>query len=480
MILSLLLAAVFSCPLERVTSTDPAQARSAYDARVAQLLYETPLAIDYEARPYRLVPGYCEMPTLSDDGRTYRFRVRSGEGRSATNAVQSLQRLQDPTCPNGWILKDVESMRVLSGETFEIRLARRVDYFPWLLACAGAAVVGPNLEGTGPFRLVKWLKNHEMVFERRRRDEHAEKGFDVVRYLVIDDATTQWLMFLRGELDLLGELSRDTWDMIVDETGALDPRLKARGIEMHTLSTLESAYLGFNMKDPVVGKNRKLRQALNCAFDYPAWEAFYNHRISPSTGPLPPGVAGRVSEPLPYRFDLDKARRLLAEAGYPGGIDPATGRRLVLTLSIGRPDQASRELGELLASFYDRIGVKLELSFMTWDAYLSAINDGRVQLFYLIWVMDYPHAQNILQLFYGPNRSPGVNHANYENADYDAAYEKGDYRACQEILREDCPWIFTHYRQDCKLTGPRVGHFIPSDFPYGAEEFFEAREVKGK
>ena len=475
MILALLLAATFSCPMERVTSTDPAKAQSAYDARVAQLLYETPLAIDYKARPYKLVPGYCELPTLGEDGKTYRFRVRDGEGRSATNAVQSLQRLKDPICPNGWIVKDVESMRVLSADMFEIRLARKIDYFPWLLACAGSAIVGPDMVGTGPFRLAKWLKNHEMVFTRQRP---SEKGFDVVRYLVIDDATTQWLMFLRGEVDFLCEISRDTWDMIVDEQGELDGRLRARGIEMHTMPTLESAYVGFNMKDPVVGKNKKLRQALNCAFDYPKWEAFYNHRISPSTGPLPPGVEGRVSEPLPYRFDLDKARKLLAEAGYPGGIDPATGRRLVLTLSIGRPDQASRELGELLASFYDRIGVKLELAFMTWDAYLSAINDGRVQLFYLIWVMDYPHAQNILQLFYGPNRSPGVNHANYESRDYDAAYETGDYRRCQEILREDCPWIFTHYREDCKLTGPRVGNFVPSDFPYGAEEHFEAREVE--
>lgn len=472
MILALLLAATFSRPLERVSSIDPFEAQSGYDARVVGLLYETPLAIDYAARPYRLVPGYCQLPEVSADGRVYRLAV-GADPRCAEDVVRTLTRLKDPTGPNGWLVQDVESVKALSPKLVEIRLKRPVDYFPWLLACAGAAVRAADGGGTGPYRLAHWRKNHEMVFKRKTPDG---AGFDTIRYLVIDDLSTQWLMFLRGELDFLGEVSRDNWDMIATKDGTIQPSLAAKGIALHSFPALESPYIGFNMKDPVVGTNKKLRQALNCAFDYPAWEAFYNGRIAESTGPLPSGVEGRINAPLPYRFDLARAKRLLAEAGYAEGIDPKTGRRLVLTLAIGRPDQSSREMGELLASFYDKIGIKLELAFMTWDAYLTAVNEGRVQMYYLIWVMDYPHAQNILQLFYGPNRSPGVNHSNYENAAYDAAYRAGDYRLCQEILREDCPWIFTHYRKDSTLTGPRVGNYIPSDFPYGIESFFKYRK----
>ncbi len=474
---ALLLAATFSRPLERVSTTDPADARSGYDARVVQLIYETPLAIDYAARPYRLVPGYCELPATSADGKTYLFPVRAAP-RRAEDMVRSLRRLADPTCPNGWLVSDVETVTAKGARTVEVRLRRRVRHFPWLMATAGAAVVGPQGEGTGPYRLVRWRKNHEMVFERNPLFEAfpSPRPFDRIRYLVIDDMSTQWLMFLRGEVDFLGEISRDNWDMVVGSDGKLVPSLAERGIRLHTLESLESPYLGFNMRDNVVGANRKLRQALSCAFDYPAWERFYNGRIVESKGPVPPGVEGRVADPLPYRFDLARARRLLSEAGYPDGVDPKTGRRLVLSLAIGRPDQSSREMGELVASFFDRIGVKLELSFMTWDAYLSAVNEGRVQLYYMVWVMDYPDAQNILQLFYGPNRSPGVNHSNYGNPDYDAAFEREDYRLCQEIVREDCPWIFTHYRKDCTLTGPHVGNYVPSDFPYGIEQHFEYKE----
>ena len=61
-------AATFSRPLERVSSMDPAKCQSVYDAHAVQLVYETPLAVDYKARPYRLAPGYCELPEVGEGG----------------------------------------------------------------------------------------------------------------------------------------------------------------------------------------------------------------------------------------------------------------------------------------------------------------------------------------------------------------------------------------------------------------------------
>lgn len=482
MIASLLLfAATFACPMERVSSLSPWDAQSAYDSYAVQLIYETPLAIDYAARPYRLVPGYCELPEVSDDKLTYRLTVR-GEGRRAADVVRAIEKLYDPTCPNGWIVKDVASIRSLDAKTLEIVLKKPVRYFPWLLAMSSCAVVASDGSGTGPYELKSWRKNHKMEFTKRGCEESPSENapkkaleqpcFERIKYLVIDDLSTQWLMFLKGEIDYLKEVSRDNWESVVDSEGRLNPELAARGIRLHTKPSLETMYCGINMRDPVLGPNRKLRQALNAAFDFAAWEKFNLYRVVECSGPVPPGIADRLETPFPYRFDLEKAKKLIAEAGYPNGIDPKTGRRLVLTMAIGRADQASREAGELMAAFYEKIGVKLELDFMTWDAFLKAVNESRVQLYRMAWVADYPDAQNFLQLFYGPNKSPGVNHSNYENPDYDAAYERGDYLACQEILREDCPWIFTHYGKTCSLTGPKVGNFIPSDFPYGNEQFY--------
>ena len=111
------------------------------------------------------------------------------------------------------------------------------------------------------------------------------------------------------------------------------------------------------------------------------------------------------------------------------------------------------------------------------------MNDGRVQLFRMGWVADYPDAQNFLQLFHSRNVSPGPNHADYENLEFDREYDaamdaasdeerKAHWLRCQEIVREDCPWVFTHFNSDYSLVGPRVGNYVPSAFPYGNEREF--------
>ena len=489
---AILLAATFTRTMERVMTMDPAMATSIYDAHAVQLVYEPLLEIDYLARPYKLVPCFCELPDVSADGLTYVFKVRdgkrtpSGARLGAADVVRSLERLRDPSVvsPNGWVVKDIDTMRASDAQTVEIRLKRRCHFFPWLMAISAVGVRGENGEGTGSYVLSRWRKNHEMVFKRRL----GTTGFDTIRYLVVDDLSTQWLMFLKGELDFLGEVSRDNWDSIIGPDGRINASLERAGVKLYSIPTMEVLYLGINMRDPVLGPNRKLRQALNAAFDYPAWEKFYNRRIVPCGTPVPPGVDGRIDSPSPYAFDLAKAKRLVAEAGYPGGIDPQTGRRLVLTLSIGRASQESREAGELLASFYERIGVKLELDFKTWDAFLRAVNEGRVQLFRMGWVGDYPDAQNFLQLFYSKSASPGPNHACYANPEFDRAYERAldardaaernrEWKKCQEIVQEDCPWVLTHVNKSYSLVRPEVKNYVPTDFPYGVEKYYE---VDGK
>ena len=492
---AVLFAATFTRTMERVSSMDPVQSRSVYDAHAVGLVYERPLEVDYKARPYRLVPGFCELPEVSPDALTYVFRRRASasgaaNGLTVRDMARSLERLRDPAAasPNGWMMKDVDTVRVIDDDTVEIRLRRRCHYFPWLMAMSATAVRGSDGEGSGPFELTRWRRNHEMVFTRRSayRGERSPCGFDVVRYLVVDDASTQWLMFLKGELDFLGEIARDNWDSIVGEGGTLAPSLAAQGVRLHTMPTFDVMHIGFNMNDPVLGPNRKLRQALNAAFDYPAWEKFYNGRVLRCDGPVPPGVDGRLETPFAYSFDLALARRLVAEAGYPDGTDPKTGRRLTLVMSIGRASQESREAGELMAAFYEKIGIRLELDFKTWDAFLRAVNDGRVQMFRMGWVGDYPDAQNFLQLFYSKNASPGPNHSAYSNRDFDKEFEaalaagtdaerNARWLRCQEIVREDCPWIFTHYNKAFSLTRETVGNFVPTSFPDGVEKWYEAR-----
>jgi ABC-type transport system substrate-binding protein len=248
------------------------------------------------------------------------------------------------------------------------------------------------------------------------------------------------------------------------------------------MPTLEVAYIGINMEFPLLGTNRWLRQALNCAFDSARWEQYYQGRVLAANGPVPPGVAGRLETPAPYAFDLDRARRLMVQAGYPGGRDPATGRRLRLVMDMGRASQDVRESTELIVAFMSRIGIDLVPEYHNWPAFLAKVAQRRSQLFRIGWVGDYPDAENFLQLFYGPNQSPGPNRCNYQNPAYDALYRRALaattaeerlrlYGELQEIIREECPWIFVSFARAYSLHHRHVIGYCPHDFPYGMEKY---------
>jgi ABC-type transport system substrate-binding protein len=243
------------------------------------------------------------------------------------------------------------------------------------------------------------------------------------------------------------------------------------------------------MEDPVVGKNRALRQALNCALDGEAWERFYNHRVTRCDGPVPPGTAGRLETPFRYASSVEKARALLREAGYPEGVDPRTGKRLVLTLDLGRTSQDMRESTELLVSFLAGVGVDLKPQFHNWPTFLRRVAGRQSQMFRLSWSGDYPDAQNFMQLFYGKNGSPGPNRANYANPAFDRLYEAACaatdeternriWGQAQEQIREECPWLFLYFQKSYSLCNRDVRRYRPSDFPYGTEKYLRTKHVE--
>ena len=401
--------------------------------------------------------------------------------------------------------REIAGLRALDEHTVEMRLAAPSPDFLWVLAMPYTAIVpreaveryGADFEsvevGTGPYRLVTWRRNYRYAFERRPGRDIARDAtpllpdardalpIERIVYLVMEDPSTRWLSFLSGGLDVAGDISRDNWDAVIGPDGELTEDMKRRDIRRLSKPSLDTYYIGFNLDDPVLGGNLKLRQALSCASDPRQWETLNAGRVVGSSGPVPPGIAGRLETPSPFAFNPEKAKALLAEAGYPDGIDPATGRRLTLVLDLGRTDQEIRETAELFASFMDRIGVVVKLQYNNWPSFLKKIARREAQMFLIGWMADYPSALNFMQLFVGRNASPGPNRSNYANPDYDALYDKADttlddnarlalIAQMQERIREACPWIFLYHRKDNLLLLPHVRNVVLHDFPYGAEK----------
>lgn len=483
------------------------------------------------------------------------FVKEGGQGREleAEDFVYSIKRIADKkTASSGyWAFRDrlvgldafhdasageaptdydqpVEGLKALDRYTLQLRLVRPYPQLLWVLTMPYAYAVpreavqyyGRDFDqhpvGTGPFVLVSWQPNHRVEFARNPRwrqtgrtdlyptvgEPHdADQGLlkdagrpipfvDRIVQYIIGDPTTAWLMFLNGQLDLTG-LARDNWDAVMGPSGELAPSLQEGGVRLVQAPTLDLFYIGFNMADPVVGGNRKLRQALTCAFNTEEWRRFFQGRVIRPSGPVPPGVSGLPETASPFPFDLERARQLLKEAGYPGGRDAQTGRRLELTLDLGQADNPEvRQSTDLFIQFMDRLGVVIVPRYNNWPTFLSRVERRQVQLFRLSWIADYPDAENFLQLFYSPNASPGSNRSNYSNPDFDRLYEQARilpdspertelYRRMVEMVQEDCPWIFTHHPKAALLLQPWLENHTYHDFPYGMEKYYKiALDVK--
>jgi len=435
---------------------------------------------------------------------------------------------------------EVEGLKALDRYTLQIKLTEPYPQLLWVLAMHYAfAVPREAVEmygdafvnhpvGTGPYMLKNWKRNYRMEFVRNpdwgvhgRLETYPSEGSEedraagllddagtplpiidrIVQY-PINDSSTQWMMFLSGQFSS-SAISRDNWDAVITPNKELNSELAARGIKLLSSPSLDLFYIGFNMDDPVVGmvpvnksdpkaaqrareqnlRNKKLRQALSCAFNHEECAKFYNNRVAIPTGPIPQPMKGCRTEPLPFSYDLERAKKLLAEAGYPGGKDPKTGRRLQLTVEVGNADSTEvRQYIELFVSMMAKIGVKVNPSYNNWPTFLDKLDRRQAQLFTLGWVADYPDAENYLQLFYSKNESPGPNHCNYKNEEFDRLYEKvrimsdspertALYRRMADIVLEDAVWILTYQRMTYALVQPWLKNYKVHSFPYGMSKY---------
>jgi ABC-type transport system substrate-binding protein len=241
--------------------------------------------------------------------------------------------------------------------------------------------------------------------------------------------------------------------------------------------TLSVYYTGFNMLDPVVGgldeRGRKLRRAIAIALDFEEYiSIFANGRGIPAQSPLPPGIPGHRDgaqgidpyvydwvDGAPRRKSIDAARRLLAEAGWPGGRDARTGEPLVLYFEAytSGPDDKARL--DWLRKQFRQLGIQLVVRATDYNRFRDKMRKGSGQIFQWGWNADYPDPENFLFLLYGPNGKTehgGENAANYANPDFDRLFDKmknladGPRRQAYieemlAIVRKDAPWAWGYH-----------------------------------
>lgn len=354
--------------------------------------------------------------------------------------------------------------------------------------------------GCGPYKMEEYIRKQRIVLVKNPnyREEYypsegapgdREKGLlkdagkrlplvEKIQFNIISEGTTVWNLFLQGYQDASG-VSSQNYNQVVSKAGALSDEMKRKGIQLRKDPNVMISYYCFNMTDPVVGgytpEHRKLRQAISLAIDSQEEIDLFSQGLGiPAQYLIPPGVFGYdPNYRNPYRqTSVEKAKQLLAEAGYPDGIDAKTHQRLTLYYDNAPIDATGRQLTALLIKNVEAIGIHVESRVTRPNVWQDKVDKGDFQFIGYGWYADYPDPENFVFLLYGPNKRPGPNATAYNNPEYNRLFEQmrvmndgpereAIIRKLRDISVEDCPWIFRSHDESMSLFQPWLGNVKP-------------------
>ncbi|MBC7396763.1 MAG: hypothetical protein H7333_04895 [Bdellovibrionales bacterium] len=416
------------------------------------------------------------------------------EKKLQTAKVDDFKKVFDEAIP-GFTAKD--------DYTLEFKLTQPYPLLNYILAMSFTVPVPPesveayadkdgNLRdhpiGTGPFTLKKWETNQRVTLAKNPGykgtypSEGSEKlkaaglladtgkvlpFVDGITFEIIKEEQPRLLKFEKGDLDNF-ELTKDSFRAAMLDADHVRDDLAKKGVQVASEDSLVMYYVTFNMKDKLLGGNKYLRQAISSAIDREKWiDTFDKYKGLKQDQLTPPGLADRVDGPkLKYDFNLERAKSLLAKAGFPDGKDLPT-----LNFDFRGADTKNRQLGEFFVQQLGAIGIKINPILNTFPAYLEKAKQGNLQIAYGGWNFDYPDVENGYQLLYGPNKSPGPNDSNFENAQFDGLYKKLAVlpvgakgrkelvKQADELAQEEAPWAFGYFMKTYRLSQARVRNY---------------------
>src|SRR5207249_3464285 len=375
---------------------DPAQVTDLNSNRVGRRVAETLVA--FAEGSTQIVPGLAESWTISRDGLQYTFKLRKGvkfhDGTPVdAEAVKfSIERQIVPDHPASKIGKypfasyffgTVKAVEPLDELTVRFILKEPRASFLDVMAAAAASIVSPTAVkkfgldygtkpvGTGPFRFASWERRQRVVLEKNPAYWKFPVKVDRVVYRPIVEDQARLTELLTGGLDLIVGTPPDSVPQLEG-----NPKVTLlRQVGAHVW------YLGINnQKKPL--DDRRVRQALNYAVNK---EAIVRDVLkgtgSLSRGPVLPGTWGAETGLKPYPYDPERARQLLAEAGYPNGFATT-----MWVPESGSGMQSPVAMATVIQSNLKAVGVNETLQTFVWGAFIAKLRSKEQELFSLSWM----------------------------------------------------------------------------------------------
>jgi peptide/nickel transport system substrate-binding protein len=344
--------------------------------------------VRFEGNSHKIVPALAESWSMSPDGLTWTFKLRRGvkfhDGMpvNADAVVFSFERQRDKTHPYyskffaRWEAKfgQIKETRKVDDYTVQILLKEPAPSLLVNLAFYIGYVVSPTAVkkdkegfrqkpvGTGYFKFVKWLKDDYIEYEAHKDYWDGPPKVDRLIVKVIPDNEVRLLALRKGDIHFAYGIDYQHFDSIQN----------SKDLKLHTTTTLGISFLALNCEEKPFD-NLKVRQAMNHAINRERIfkNVFYGYGAK-ADQPIPPHWWGHNPKVPPYEYNPEKAKKLLAEAGYPNGF-----KTDLLTWNNPRPYCPSpRDFVSLVKSDAKRVGVEMDIKMMNWNAFLEARGKG--------------------------------------------------------------------------------------------------------
>jgi len=433
-----------------------------------QLIYSTLVTVDKNTGDF--IPSLADSWSLGENGRVITFKLHPGvkfqDGAPLTSqAVQAtIERLVNPAtaAPGASWIGPIE--RVETPDELTARLVFKQPYAPifsslriaFLAMLSPAAMAklgkdyGQNPVGTGPFKFRQWIPGDRIVLDRNP-DYAWPPGFYKNRgapYLdgavvrVIPDESTRVIAFERGDLDVLPSTP-------AREAGRL---IRSGKYQVFRTPNNGGLYLGLNVTKPILSDVR-VRQALGWAVNRDEVVNYALEKLAvPMDSPLAPTIWGYAKGlKNAYHYDPERARRLLAEAGWkpgPDGILQKDGRPFAFTVWT-QPLETNVRVAIVLQTQLKKVGIRMNIEQIETATLLARTPKGEHDAILIGY--GWPDA-DILYYFFHSSRMASTNRVHFSNPEVDRLLDEGrvtvdtekrrqTYRQLQETLLEQAPWI---------------------------------------
>jgi ABC-type transport system substrate-binding protein len=382
----------------------------------------------------------------------------------------------------------VAGLRKLDSHSFEIEFTQDTPLVLFPFAMTSLSMVpreavekygdefASHPVGTGPFTIKQYSRRGVMILARNPSyhgtypsdgaPDDEQKGLleyagrkvpflDEIHLPLIEEAQPAMLKFRKAELDWIG-INKDDFPTMAYKAADGSFHLKdeyARLYHMYSEPRLSAEYFSFNLRDPLFGPNKALRQAIAWSIDTQGFiDLLLNGRGLTLSTLVPQPIAGSEVD-IDFEYyskDLDKAKAKLVEAGYPEG------RGLPeIEFEYRGATKDARQGFEYVRNELAAVGIRAKANFNTFSAYLQRIEAGNFQIASSGWSADYPDGENFYQLLYSHNKTPGPNSSNFDHPEYDALYEQirsmpngperfALFRRMSEIVKEEAPLLLRY------------------------------------